>query len=40
MFKVKRRDGTIIDFDLTKIRNAVEKAFVATNVKAFFLGGQ
>lgn len=32
MFKVKKRDGAIIDFDLSKIRDAVEKAFVASDV--------
>ena len=31
MFKVKKRDGTVVDFTLTKIRDAVEKAFVAVD---------
>ena len=31
MFKVKKRDGTVVDFTLPKIRDAVEKAFVAVD---------
>lgn len=30
MYTVTKRNGKIVDFDLLKIRNAVEKAFVAT----------
>lgn len=30
MYTVTKRNGKIVDFDLSKIRNAVEKAFVAT----------
>lgn len=29
MLKIKKRDGTIEDFDITKIENAIEKAFMA-----------
>lgn len=29
MFKVKKRDGSIVDFDLKKIENALERAFLA-----------
>ncbi len=31
MFKVKKRDGKIVDFNLKKIRDAVERAFVAVD---------
>ena len=31
MYTVTKRNGKVVDFDLTKIRNAVEKAFVATD---------
>ncbi|MBP5593215.1 MAG: ribonucleoside triphosphate reductase [Clostridia bacterium] len=31
MINVKKRDGSIVDFDLSKIRNAIEKAFVSVN---------
>ena len=31
MLNVKKRDGNIVPFDLTKIENAIEKAFVAVN---------
>lgn len=31
MYTVTKRNGKIVDFDLSKIRNAVEKAFVATD---------
>ena len=30
MYQVVRRNGETIDFDLSKISNAIEKAFVAT----------
>ncbi len=29
MFKIKKRDGSIVDFDLKKIERAIEKAFIA-----------
>ncbi|MGI6711027.1 MAG: ribonucleoside triphosphate reductase [Bacilli bacterium] len=29
MYRVVKRDGKVVDFDLTKISNAIEKAFVA-----------
>ena len=29
MLNVKKRDGNIVQFDLTKIKNAIEKAFIA-----------
>ena len=29
MIKVKKRDGSIVEFDLAKIQNAIEKAFLA-----------
>ena len=31
MYKVLKRDGKIVDFDITKIANAIQKAFEATN---------
>ncbi len=31
MIRVKKRDNTIIDFDLEKIKNAIKQAFEATN---------
>ncbi|MBO4283923.1 MAG: ribonucleoside triphosphate reductase, partial [Clostridia bacterium] len=31
MYRVQKRDGSIVDFDLTKIRDAIEKAFIAQN---------
>ena len=31
MLNVKKRDGNVVPFDLTKIENAIEKAFVAVN---------
>lgn len=33
MFKVIKRDGTVADFDLAKINNAIEKAFDATQMQ-------
>ena len=29
MFRIKKRDGSIVDFDLKKIERAIEKAFIA-----------
>ena len=29
MLNVKKRDGNIVPFDLSKIKNAIEKAFIA-----------
>ena len=29
MLRIKKRDGGIEDFDITKIENAIEKAFMA-----------
>ena len=29
MFKIKKRDGSIVEFDLKKIERAIEKAFIA-----------
>ncbi len=31
--KIRKRDGRIVDFDSTKIANAVFKAFIATKSK-------
>ena len=31
--KVIKRDGTIVDFDATKIVDAIKKAFSATNIE-------
>ena len=31
MLNVKKRDGNVVPFDLTKIENAIEKAFIAVN---------
>ena len=31
MYRVQKRDGSIVDFDLSKIRDAIEKAFIAQN---------
>ena len=31
MYRVIKRDGKIVDFDITKIKEAIEKAFVACN---------
>ena len=31
MIKVRKRDGSIVDFDLNKIKNAIERAFKAEN---------
>ncbi len=31
MYRVQKRDGSIVDFDLRKIREAIEKAFIAEN---------
>ncbi len=31
MLNVKKRDGNVVAFDLTKIENAIEKAFIAVN---------
>ena len=31
MIKVKKRDGNIVDFDITKIENAIAKAFESVN---------
>ena len=31
MLNVKKRDGNIVPFDLKKIENAIEKAFVSVN---------
>lgn len=31
MFKVSKRDGSIVDFEMSKITDAIEKAFVATD---------
>ena len=33
MIKVIKRDNTIVDFDITKIENAIKKAFEATNIE-------
>lgn len=33
MYKVKKRDGKIVDFDLTKITNAITQAFEAQNTQ-------
>ena len=30
MYRVVKRDGRIVDFDIVKINNAMEKAFIAT----------
>ena len=30
MFNVKKRDGSLVEFDIKKIKDAIEKAFVAT----------
>ena len=30
MYKIIKRDGKIVDFDITKIANAIKKAFEAT----------
>ena len=32
MYQVRKRNGTLVDFDLKKIKDAIEKAFVATKV--------
>ena len=32
MYRVIKRDGKVVDFDLTKIRTAIGKAFDACNV--------
>ncbi|MBR3242104.1 MAG: hypothetical protein IKF90_05305 [Parasporobacterium sp.] len=32
MFNVKKRDGSLVDFDLKKIKDAIEKAFQATKM--------
>ncbi len=29
--KIKKRNGTIVDFDIEKIENAIEKAAIASN---------
>ena len=29
MLNVKKRDGNVVPFDLSKIKNAIEKAFIA-----------
>ena len=31
MIKVQKRDGQIVDFDITKIENAIAKAFDSVN---------
>jgi ribonucleoside-triphosphate reductase len=31
MIKVKKRDGYVVDFDITKIENAIAKAFDSVN---------
>ena len=31
MLNVKKRDGNVVPFDLKKIENAIEKAFIAVN---------
>ena len=31
MYKIIKRDGKIVDFDITKIANAIKKAFEATD---------
>ena len=33
MYQVIKRDGKIVDFDITKIANAIKKAFEATNTE-------
>ena len=34
MIKVKKRDGSIVEFDLKKIENAIERAFLAEHKSA------
>ena len=31
MYQIVKRDGKVVDFDLSKISGAIEKAFVAQN---------
>ena len=31
MYRVKKRDGSVVEFDLSKIKNAIQAAFAATN---------
>ena len=31
MYRVLKRDGVLVDFDVTKISNAIEKSFVGCN---------
>ena len=33
MYKIVKRDGKIVDFDINKIANAIKKAFEATNTE-------
>ena len=33
MLNVKKRDGNVVPFDLSKIKNAIEKAFIAEKKK-------
>ena len=33
MYQVVKRDGQIVDFDITKIANAIKKAFDATKTE-------
>ena len=33
MYQVVKRDGQIVDFDISKIANAIKKAFEATNTE-------
>ena len=33
MYKIIKRDGKIVDFDITKIANAIKKAFEATDTE-------
>ncbi len=31
MYRVSKRDGVVVDFNVTKISAAIEKAFIACN---------
>jgi anaerobic ribonucleoside-triphosphate reductase len=33
MLQVKKRDGSVVDFDIKKIENAMSRAFVAEHKK-------
>ena len=33
MYKIVKRDGKVVDFEMSKIANAIRKAFVATGTE-------